>query len=143
MNAINPSAYSSKIDYSDVIHIKSTKHRTRGRLFRIIVVAGVALLAFIIVYSVYSTSRTIKDLERINQQMDEELKLSNEEIEKKEKMISETEKEIKNYEEKISEYDKQIENLNGHTLVSEGIAANYMDMMNYAVFGLIKLIIEK
>ena len=112
MNAINPSAYSSKIDYSDVIHIKSTKHRTRGRLFRIIVVAGVALLAFIIVYSVYSTSRTIKDLERINQQMDEELKLSNEEIEKKEKMISETEKEIKNYEEKISEYDKQIENLN-------------------------------
>ena len=38
---------------------------------------------------------------------------------------------------------KQIENLNGHTLVSEGIAANYMDMMNYAVFGLIKLIIEK
>lgn len=38
---------------------------------------------------------------------------------------------------------KQIENLNGRTLVSEGIAANYMDMMNYAVFGLIKLIIEK
>ena len=38
---------------------------------------------------------------------------------------------------------KQIEDLNGHTLVSEGIAANYMDMMNYAVFGLIKLIIEK
>ena len=38
---------------------------------------------------------------------------------------------------------KQIEDLNGRTLVSEGIAANYMDMMNYAVFGLIKLIIEK
>ena len=38
---------------------------------------------------------------------------------------------------------KQIENLKGRTLVSEGIAANYMDMMNYAVFGLIKLIIEK
>ncbi len=34
---------------------------------------------------------------------------------------------------------KQIEDLGGHTLVSEGIAANYMDMMNYAVFGLIKL----
>ncbi len=34
---------------------------------------------------------------------------------------------------------KQIENLDGKTLVSEGIAANYMDMMNYAVFGLIKL----
>lgn len=34
---------------------------------------------------------------------------------------------------------KQIESLSGHTLVSEGIDANYMDMMNYAVFGLIKL----
>lgn len=37
---------------------------------------------------------------------------------------------------------KQIEDLKGNTLVSEGIAANYMDMMNYAVFGLIKLTIE-
>ena len=34
---------------------------------------------------------------------------------------------------------KQIEDLGGKTLVSEGIDANYMDMMNYAVFGLIKL----
>lgn len=34
---------------------------------------------------------------------------------------------------------KQIEGLEGHTLVSEGIDANYMDMINYAVFGLIKL----
>ena len=34
---------------------------------------------------------------------------------------------------------KQIETLHGRTLVSEGIDANYMDMMNYAVFGLIKL----
>lgn len=34
---------------------------------------------------------------------------------------------------------KQIESLSGQTLVSEGIDANYMDMMNYAVFGLIKL----
>lgn len=34
---------------------------------------------------------------------------------------------------------KQIESLEGDTLVSEGIDANYMDMMNYAVFGLIKL----
>ena len=34
---------------------------------------------------------------------------------------------------------KQIESLCGETLVSEGIDANYMDMMNYAVFGLIKL----
>lgn len=34
---------------------------------------------------------------------------------------------------------KQIESLNGDTLVSEGVDANYMDMINYAVFGLIKL----
>ncbi len=34
---------------------------------------------------------------------------------------------------------KQIESLSGQTLVSEGVDANYMDMMNYAVFGLIKL----
>ena len=34
---------------------------------------------------------------------------------------------------------KQIESLHGETLVSEGVDANYMDMMNYAVFGLIKL----
>lgn len=37
---------------------------------------------------------------------------------------------------------KQIEELEGQTLVSEGVAANYMDIMNYAVFGLIKLTIE-
>lgn len=34
---------------------------------------------------------------------------------------------------------KQIESLGGKTLVSEGIDANYMDMINYSVFGLIKL----
>ena len=34
---------------------------------------------------------------------------------------------------------KQIEALNGETLVSEGIDANYMDMINYSVFGLIKI----
>ncbi|MDI3521468.1 MAG: hypothetical protein PWQ17_2490 [Anaerophaga sp.] len=34
---------------------------------------------------------------------------------------------------------KQIENNQGKTLVSEGIDANYMDIINYAVFGLIKL----
>lgn len=34
---------------------------------------------------------------------------------------------------------KQIEALKGDTLVSEGVDANYMDMINYAVFGLIKL----
>lgn len=33
---------------------------------------------------------------------------------------------------------KQIEDLRGETKVSEGIDANYMDMINYAVFGLIK-----
>ena len=34
---------------------------------------------------------------------------------------------------------KEIENLGGQTLVSEGIDANYMDIINYAVFGIIKL----
>ncbi|MGQ1891518.1 DUF1599 domain-containing protein [Thermophagus sp. OGC60D27] len=34
---------------------------------------------------------------------------------------------------------KQIENNQGKTLVSEGIDANYMDIINYAVFGLIKI----
>ena len=34
---------------------------------------------------------------------------------------------------------KQIEDNQGATLVSEGIDANYMDMINYAVFCLIKL----
>ena len=34
---------------------------------------------------------------------------------------------------------KQIESHHGQTLVSEGIDANYMDMINYALFGLIKL----
>lgn len=37
---------------------------------------------------------------------------------------------------------KQIENLEGATLVSEGIAANYMDMLNYSAFALIKLVVE-
>ncbi len=34
---------------------------------------------------------------------------------------------------------KQIEEHNGSTLVSEGIDSNYKDMINYAVFALIKL----
>jgi len=34
---------------------------------------------------------------------------------------------------------KQIEDNSGHTLVSEGIDANYQDMINYAVFALIHL----
>ena len=34
---------------------------------------------------------------------------------------------------------KEIEDINGATLVSEGIDANYMDIINYAVFGAIKL----
>jgi len=33
---------------------------------------------------------------------------------------------------------KQIEDNNGKTLISEGIDANYLDMLNYAVFALIK-----
>lgn len=38
---------------------------------------------------------------------------------------------------------KQIEELSGATLISEGIDANYMDMLNYAVFALIKLKFEE
>lgn len=34
---------------------------------------------------------------------------------------------------------KEIENNNGETVVSEGVDANYMDMINYALFALIKL----
>jgi len=37
---------------------------------------------------------------------------------------------------------KEIEDLAGQTLVSEGIDANYMDIVNYAVFGMIKLKVE-
>lgn len=38
---------------------------------------------------------------------------------------------------------KQIESHDGQTLVSEGIDANYMDMINYALFALIKLKYEE
>lgn len=38
---------------------------------------------------------------------------------------------------------KQIEDNEGKTIVSEGIDANYMDMINYSVFGLIKLQYEQ
>lgn len=34
---------------------------------------------------------------------------------------------------------KQIEDNEGKTIISEGVDANYMDMINYAVFALIKL----
>lgn len=34
---------------------------------------------------------------------------------------------------------KQIEDNDGQTLISEGIDANYLDMINYAIFGLIKI----
>ncbi len=34
---------------------------------------------------------------------------------------------------------KEIENSDGETLVSEGIDSNYMDIINYSVFGVIKL----
>lgn len=34
---------------------------------------------------------------------------------------------------------KQIEDHDGKTIISEGVDANYMDMINYAVFALIKL----
>ena len=35
------------------------------------------------------------------------------------------------------------ENNNGKTLISEGIKANYQDIVNYSVFCLIKLLIYK
>lgn len=37
------------------------------------------------------------------------------------------------------ERTKEIEDHQGKTLISEGIEANYLDMINYAVFGIIKL----
>ena len=37
---------------------------------------------------------------------------------------------------------KQIEDHAGKTLISEGIDANYMDMVNYSLFALIKLVCE-
>jgi hypothetical protein len=38
---------------------------------------------------------------------------------------------------------KQIEDNQGKTIVSEGVDANYFDMINYSIFALIKLEIEK
>ena len=38
---------------------------------------------------------------------------------------------------------KSIEDHHGNTLVSEGLDANYYDMINYAMFCLIRLVIEK
>jgi len=38
---------------------------------------------------------------------------------------------------------KQIEDNEGKTLVSEGLEANYYDIINYAMFALIRLIVEK
>jgi hypothetical protein len=38
---------------------------------------------------------------------------------------------------------KQIEDNNGKTIISEGLDANYLDILNYAVFALIKLELEK
>ena len=43
------------------------------------------------------------------------------------------------YEEIVINRTKQIEDNLGVTLISEGIDANYFDMINYAVFGLIKM----
>ncbi len=37
---------------------------------------------------------------------------------------------------------KQIEDNQGKTIISEGVDANYLDMINYAIFGLIKLEFE-
>jgi len=38
---------------------------------------------------------------------------------------------------------KQIEDNQGKTIASEGINANYLDMINYAVFAMIKIEFEK
>ncbi len=38
---------------------------------------------------------------------------------------------------------KQIEDNQGKTLISEGLAANYQDIINYAIFALIKLLEDK
>ena len=38
---------------------------------------------------------------------------------------------------------KQIEDNKGETLISEGVDANYLDMLNYAAFALIKFDEEK
>ena len=37
---------------------------------------------------------------------------------------------------------KQIEDNDGQTLASEGVSANYQDMLNYSVFALIKLVVK-
>ena len=36
----------------------------------------------------------------------------------------------------------QSEDLQGHALISEGVAATYLDMRNYSAFALIKLVVE-
>ena len=46
MNEINPSVYSAKIDYSDVIHVTSIKEKTKG----IVLLLGIALFVFIMIY---------------------------------------------------------------------------------------------
>jgi hypothetical protein len=38
---------------------------------------------------------------------------------------------------------KSIEDHHGNTLVSEGLDANYYDMINYSMFCLIRLVVEK
>ena len=38
---------------------------------------------------------------------------------------------------------KSIEDHQGNTLVSEGLDANYYDMINYSMFCLIRLVLEK
>ena len=38
---------------------------------------------------------------------------------------------------------KEIEDHQGHTEVSEGVDANYQDIINYSIFGLIKLAEQK
>ena len=38
---------------------------------------------------------------------------------------------------------KSIEDHNGNTIISEGLDANYYDIINYSMFALIRLVLEK
>lgn len=109
---LRSSAYTKKLDLSDIIHVNTSRFKGKGRLSKLIVIASFLLFGFIIVYAIYSTSKSISELEVLNAKMSDDLKYSNEEIVKKEKLISDTENEIKEFEEKIKQYEKQINDIN-------------------------------
>lgn len=109
---LRSSAYTKKLDLSDIIHVNASRFKGKGRLSKIIVISCFLLFGFIIVYAIYSTSKSISELEVLNAKMTDDLRTSNEEIVEKEKMISDTENEIKEFEEKINQYEKQISDIN-------------------------------